>query len=196
VTTREQRLVRVAALVVLVAVVGLKAAPVAMARERALREHVQRRQREVASIREDLGAVGALEASAANVRRQLLALAPRLLSAPTDAEGDAALSVLVRAMVERVGASVERVATLPDSSAVGALRRHALRMELETDAEGFEALLRAIAGSTTLLEMDSLRLAAVEPGSPVTQAERLKIAMVVRAWRTARATTAEADATP
>jgi hypothetical protein len=196
VTARERRLVRGAGFLIVVAFLGFKALPAAMTREHALRDRVVLRERQVSSIRQDLAALGVLEDSAAAVRRAVVALAPRLLAAPTHADGDATLAVLVRALAERAGAHVERVVALPDSAAVGTLRRHTVRLELESDAPGLETLLRAIADETTLLEADSFRLTALEPSSPASQPERLRTAMIVRAWGAMRATTTDSVAGP
>ncbi len=179
---RDRRALRVGAAMVLGAWLVLRLVPAAVRAEQVLSERVARQATTVARLKADLAALPVLEDSAAAVSRSLAQLAPRLVTGSTRAEGEAELAVLLRSLAESLGARVERVVPAPDSTPVGALTRVTLRVEAETDTRGVARLLGSIASQPTVLDITSLRVLALDPGSAATAPERLRMELGVSGW--------------
>lgn len=181
-TERDRRALQLGLTAVVAAFVLLRALPTALRAERALRERVAAQASALGQLKADLAALPALEDSAAAVNRALSQLGPRLVTGRSRTEGAAELTVLLRSLAEGLGVRVERIVPVADSTAAGPLMRVVVRLEAETDTKGVGALLTSIARQTTVLDVVSLRVLALEPSSARTVAERLRVELTVYGW--------------
>lgn len=179
---RDRRAATLGLAIVIAALLVLRGVPAALRAEHTLRSKVEEKTSLAMRLRAETAALPTLEDSAKALQSALVRLAPQLIAGTTAIEGQAELSVVLRSLAEGLGAQVERVTAVPDSASAGSLARVRVRLEGESDARGIAQFLAAVKRHPTVLEVVSLRLMALEPGSPGTVAERVRIEIVVQGW--------------
>jgi len=181
VTPRDRRVLLTGGAVVLAAVLGrgIVAAWVAAANSR--RELVARIEL-LKAARATVARLPQLEDSAESLRAAVVALAPALLNASTEADALADLSGKVTSLIERRAGRVESAVPVADSGAAGMLRRVSILASFETDVRGLASALRALSQSDVVLAGERVEIAAVDPFSDDGSPERLRVNLTVSAW--------------
>ncbi len=175
-------MLQIGASVLLIAVATMRLAPALLRWERGLRARVANQAAVVARQEAAIRLLPTLEDSAVALRRALVALAPRLVSAGSPLEASAELSNTVRGILDGTGASVDRITPVPDSASVGDLHRSSVTAGATMDAIALEAVLRRLATLSVVCEVAQLRVVALDPMSGPAAPERLQVEMLVHAW--------------
>ena len=183
VNQRDQRALKRGVAVVAVAFFALRVLPSIVSWRAATITRVQQNGARLGDLREQLESLGKLEDSARKVKRDYVALAPKLLAGTSDAESAAEFTTYLTAAAEQSAVRVRRIVPLPDSAAVGSLRRVRLRAEVESDAAGIERLLHRLATMNPGIAVTSLQLTAADPFSAAAGVERLSVVINAVAWR-------------
>ena len=164
------------------AVLALRVAPWTVRSLSAQHERVTAEAALLARARDDLGQADALVDSGAVLRARIVALAHRILTGSTEAEALADLSGRLGAAAARHRVKVERTDLLRDSTRAGGLRAVRLRASLEGDSRGTLELLRALTAGDVVLEVEEIRIMALDPTSPEGAAEILRTELAVQGW--------------
>jgi hypothetical protein len=180
VTGRDRRALMLGGVGLLLAI-ALKAAPPVVGAVRGLNAEVLSRSKTVARMRTNVRGAGAVFDSATLVRKDLAALAPRLLSGRSSAEATADL--ISRLTAAAAGsATLEHADPAEDSTRVVWIRRVTVRAAFESDMRGALTLLHAIARQPAVLTVRAIRIVAPDPGSADAAPEILKIETTVSGW--------------
>jgi hypothetical protein len=163
----------------------LRAAPRGLEQAALLRTRAALATASLARAREAVAAEPAARAALAAGGGQLVALAPRLLGGETTAEAAAELASLVTGTAAMRRVRIVQQDTRPDSGA-SVFTRITMRVEAEGDVSGIAAWLADLEEGSRLISAISLSISAAEPAAPATQVERLRAAVVLQAWASAR----------
>lgn len=115
-----------------------------------------------------------LQAALAEVVR----LAPLLLEGTTRVEAAASLAAWISTASAQHRLRVRRVESLPDSAG-GPIARIGVRAELEGDVAGLSGFVRAVEHGTPLLSVVEIGVTALDPLSPPSQPEVLRVDVVL-----------------
>jgi len=130
----------------------------------------------------EISGLDSLEEEATSVKKDLVALAPRLLAARSTAEAGAELSALLRSRTQSVHARFVRVVVDQGPSQQAVPGKVKVRLDCETDGAGVEALLALLSSGDPILVPESIRIAAVSPRDRSAQVEQLQVSLSVSAW--------------
>lgn len=160
----------------------VRGVPQALGAYRKLNSRVAIESDQLARARADVAGLPALEGAARRARAELVALAPKLVSGATPAEASADLAGRVRAAADERHLRFERLEPLADSTHVGELRQAAVRVAAESDTRGAVELLASLARAPAALTLFDLRLTTADGAASLSEAESVRIEMVVRGW--------------
>lgn len=181
-TPRDRRAVLLGVIAIGAAVTGLRVVPWGLRRASAAYADLRERSALLARTRDDMASLPELRDSAATLSRELVALAPDLLSGSSPAEAGADLSGRMNLAASRAQARVERIDPLPDSAGSGRLGRVRVHAALESDVRGLVAFLKAIDGADEVVKLDELHVEAPQALTSERGPEILKIEVTVSGW--------------
>jgi len=150
----------------------------AIAAETGLRERAAL----LARARADFADAALLRDSAAQLGQALVRLAPKILSGSSSVEAVADLSGRVNRAASDHQAKLERVDPVADSTIAGRLHRATLRAAFECDVRGLVGLLEALELGKAVVSLRDLRVTVVDPSSPDTAPEVLRVELTVTGW--------------
>lgn len=182
---RERRVIVSAGALLLSAWLVLRAVPWARHRASMLHARTELATGALSRARSTLGSAPAVRDSLAARSIRLVALAPRLLAAASTAEASAVLSALVGGAAALNRVRIIQQDARADSSA-SLFTRIAVRLDAEGDMAGVAGWLANLEEGEQLIRVRSLTISAPEPAAPPTQAERLRVVLVVEGWATER----------
>jgi hypothetical protein len=182
VTARDRRALRLGATVVLASVVALRVLPWSVQRLRASVREVRERTALLVRAKAELADAVFLQDSASVLTRAVAGLAPKLLSGDTPAEAFADLAGRLNLAASRNQAKLERTDQLPDSEAIGRLRRVRVRASLQSDIRGVTGLLNALERGEAALSVEDLRIVASDPTGNDGVPEILRAEVTVGGW--------------
>lgn len=180
-TARDRRALVAGAVVLVLAVLLLRVGPWILGTRAELLARIQQRAAHLARVKAELATLGTLEDSARVLRGEFVALAPLLVPGTTAPDARAALAAMVRATLTRDDVLIQRLSVGTDTTA-GLLQPLVAKVELLTDAPGLEALLLRLGHGDTVLEVTGLRVVAQRHDEASPDAERLSVALELRAW--------------
>jgi len=144
----------------------------------ALRERAAAEGEAAARARGLVAAEPALRDSLQAALAEVVGLAPLLIEGTTRAEAAASLAAWISSASAQHRLRVRRVESLPDS-ARGPISRIGVRAELEGDVAGLAGFVRAVEHGTPLLSILEIGIAALDPLSPPSQPEVLRVDVVL-----------------
>jgi hypothetical protein len=186
ISPRERRTMAAALSLVLVAWLATRGIPRAVRGYADLRARTTLTLASAARGREALLSAPAERETLAVQVRQLVALAPRLLSGTNASEAQAELAGLIGGSAALRHVRVIEQEARPDS-AVSVFRRVTLRVSAEGDIGAIAGWMADLEEGVRLIRIRSLEVMASEPASPPTQAERLRAELVIDGWAQRRA---------
>ncbi len=186
--TNRRRLVRMVGAVVALLLAG-QVIPRSVGAVVHSRDLVLEQRQLLARRRADLASLDRLADSARVVQASVLALAPRILAGSSAAEAGDDLAARAALAVTRSAGRVLATEALTDSTVAGGLARAAVRLRFEGDGRVVVGTLRALEREAVVLALEDLRLLAVNPGSPATEPEVLRVELTLRGWYQVRGAT-------
>ncbi len=186
--TNRRRLVRAVGGLVVLLVAG-QTLPRTVGAVMHSRDLVLEQRQLLARRRADVAALDRLADSARVVQASVLALAPRILAGSSAAEAGDDLAARAALAVTRSAGRLLATEALTDSTVAGGLARAAVRLRFEGDGRVVVGTLRALEREAVVLALEELRLLAVNPGSPATEPEILRVELTLRGWYQVRSAT-------
>jgi hypothetical protein len=167
--------------IVATAVLALRVAPLIVRRVQDLRLRTLAQIETVARTRSAVAAAASLRDSLPGVLGRVVALAPQLVDGRSRAEAGAALASWLSTTASRSAVRLRGVEPVPDSGKdlVNPVR---VRAEIEGDVNGIAAFLLATESGAPLLTVENLAVAALDPASPPSGAEVLRVSFEVSGW--------------
>jgi hypothetical protein len=153
--------------------------PAWLAWQREARASAAEVQTELAHARAGAAARKAVHDSLAARGQRLLALAPALLSGDSPASAAATLAALVSGAAAQANVRLGAVQVRPDSVALGAFTRVAVRASATGDVTGVTQMLLSLERGPTLLAVRELSITQPEPTAPADRAEALRLEFLV-----------------
>lgn len=183
ISVRERRVITAGIGIAFGAWLLLRVAPGVLRTTSSLQERAAAAQSSLMRSRELLAAEPAMRDSLRERARRLVAQAPRLFGGASPTDAAAEFSSHVSGSAERRRVRIARLDARPDT-ARSVFLRLSLRVEAEGDLAGITGWLADLESGPKLVNTASLNLQAPEPGSPASQAERLRLTVTFTAWAT------------
>ncbi len=181
-TPRDRRALLVGGAVAAVAWLGLRGVPAAVREIQARRSELAAKRALLARIRAEIREGATLTDSVPALERQVVALAPKILTGQREAEALTDLTGRVSTAASAHKVKLVRTVPVPDSARAGHLRRVAVRASLEGDTEGTLGTVGQLARGSAVLSISDVVIAAGDPGPPPTAPEVLQSELVLRGW--------------
>lgn len=181
-TSRDHRALRWGAALVVLATLGFRVLPAAVAEGRLYLERLEGRSALLARGRADLAELPELEASAAGLTPRITALADQVFAVGSDVEATASLASTLTQLATIARLTAGQVVPLPDSIAAAGLRRVSAQLSLEGDVRGLADYLERLARHPIPIVPTRLRVMAPDPRGATPGPEHLRIELEVYAW--------------
>lgn len=186
-TSRSRRTLTIGASVVACAWLGLRGVPTMVTQMRDASDLLESRQELLQRLRGELGGLDALADTTKLLQARVIALAPRILSGGSDIEAAADLAARVSHASDVGAVKLTGVEPTTDSAVAGGLRRVGVRARFEGDIRGTVETLRTLEKDPGALDLDDLRVLALEPTSEESRPEILRVELTVRGWHQLKA---------
>jgi hypothetical protein len=181
-TPRERRVIAGGAAISFLAFMLLRGAPMAQGAIHRLDERVRMREVALVRLQRDVDAVDSLMRASDSLTDALAERRELLVQVASAAAAQAEMLDLVRESVDEADATLEQATAIEDSTRAGRLRRATCRVAVQTDTEGLAVVLSNLATTDMLLEVTSIKVAALDPRSAPGQPERLHVELAIAGW--------------
>ena len=181
-TARDRRAIAWGAVVVVGALVVLRALPWAWHRAAAKHADLSHRALLLARAETELTQAQKLADSASKLSRELVSLAPTLLTGDGVQAAFADLAGRLSVAASESRAKVERVELLTDTASAGRLRRVSGKAALEGDIRGLTRFLATVESGVSLLVVNDLVVQAPAAFGPERGPEALRWEVTVSGW--------------
>jgi len=178
-TARERKAIRIGAVVVLAAI-ALKAGPALIQAVATAREQLAARHELLQSYHAILSDTAVIADSVEKLGREVVTLAPDILSGDSESEAMAALTGQITHLATAHRLRLEAVIRAPDSARAGSLHRVTARAELQGDVRGIAGITEALRNSQPLVV--PVRLEVLSPATPSIGAESLLVKLTLQGW--------------
>lgn len=179
---RDRRALQWGAAAIILAILGFRVVPGAVAEGRRYLERLGARRELLARGRADLADLPQLEAAAPALTARVAAMASRVLASGSDAEATATLAATLAQLAAVARLAPGQVAPLPDSASAGDLRRVSAHLSLEGDIQGLAEFLDRLGRHPIPIVPTRLRVMAPDPRGVAPGPERLRVELEVHAW--------------